>query len=487
VSRSLLARLAWRFGGLSERRTRREVLRSALAAAAGAAAGCATRTPAPRSGAPHVVVVGAGLAGLAAADECLRLGLDVAVLEARKRVGGRVLTLRDLVPGGAVEAGGEFVGANHPTWLAAASRFGLALNEVAEDEGSANPIVLDGRALSDAEAKALWTAIAPALRAFSEEASAVDADAPWTSARATELDRASLADRLASLELPPLARRLLSLQLTADNGVDPPMQSWLANLAMVKGGGCERFWTDSETFHCDGGNQQLAERLADAVGRERIRLDAAAASIDDGGSRVQVRTAHGDELEADAVILAAPPSVWRRIRVSPPLPPELAPQMGLALKHLAALRGRFWKARGLGPNAVTDGMATMTWDSTGGQPTEAACLTAFSGGSVVESCRRSWRERGADGYDVAMEAIYAGYREARVATRFLDWPSDPWTAAGYSFPAPGEVTTLGPRLAAGHGRIRFAGEHTCPAFVGYMEGALRSGIEAARRVAAAQS
>ena len=65
----------------------------------------------------------------------------------------------------------------------------------------------------------------------------------------------------------------------------------------------------------------------------------------------------------------------------------------------------------------------------------------------------------------------------------MDWPSDPWVKASYSFPAPGEVTTLGPLLqqAAG-GRIHLAGEHTCYAFVGYMEGALQSGARLARKL-----
>jgi monoamine oxidase len=70
--------------------------------------------------------------------------------------------------------------------------------------------------------------------------------------------------------------------------------------------------------------------------------------------------------------------------------------------------------------------------------------------------------------------------------RFMDWPSDPWVKGSYSFPAPGEVTTLGPQLQQPLARRVFlAGEHTCYAFVGYMEGALQSGARAARRIAEA--
>jgi monoamine oxidase len=66
----------------------------------------------------------------------------------------------------------------------------------------------------------------------------------------------------------------------------------------------------------------------------------------------------------------------------------------------------------------------------------------------------------------------------------MAWPDEPWTLAGYSFPAPGQVTTVGPLLAKGLGRLHFAGEHACYKFVGYMEGALSSGAAVAMKLAA---
>jgi monoamine oxidase len=66
----------------------------------------------------------------------------------------------------------------------------------------------------------------------------------------------------------------------------------------------------------------------------------------------------------------------------------------------------------------------------------------------------------------------------------MDWPGDAWTLAGYAFPAPGQVTSIGPTLREGLGRLHFAGEHTNFAFIGYMEGALGSGIAVASRIAA---
>ena len=79
--------------------------------------------------------------------------------------------------------------------------------------------------------------------------------------------------------------------------------------------------------------------------------------------------------------------------------------------------------------------------------------------------------------------MYKGIRASFVKGRFMDWPSDIWTQASYSFPAPGQVTTMGPVLWNANSRVRFAGEHTSYAFTGYMEGALHSGALVARAIA----
>jgi monoamine oxidase len=82
-----------------------------------------------------------------------------------------------------------------------------------------------------------------------------------------------------------------------------------------------------------------------------------------------------------------------------------------------------------------------------------------------------------------LEPVYRAIRPNFVKYRFMDWPSDPWSKASYSFPAPGQVTAQGPTLRQGIGRLHFAGEYTSYAFMGYMEGALNSGAAAAKRIA----
>ena len=82
-----------------------------------------------------------------------------------------------------------------------------------------------------------------------------------------------------------------------------------------------------------------------------------------------------------------------------------------------------------------------------------------------------------------LDALYPGILRHYQRGRFMNWNNEMWTGAGISFPAPGEVTTVGRALWRGRGRLHFAGEHACPGFVGYMEGALNSGVTLARRLA----
>ena len=86
-------------------------------------------------------------------------------------------------------------------------------------------------------------------------------------------------------------------------------------------------------------------------------------------------------------------------------------------------------------------------------------------------------------YLEALEPVFPGIGNHLVAAKFINWHDDPFARGSYSFPAPGQVTSIGPILQKGLGRLHFAGEHCCPAFVGYMEGALQSSVRLARRLA----
>lgn len=469
------------------RPSRREALRAALAAAGGLL--CFEQSAATRQTRrlPRVAVIGAGFAGLACADELATAGYDVTVLEARDRVGGRVVTYHDLAAGKTVEGGGELVGPNQPTWMAYARRFDLKFTDLAWNPSDV--IVLDGQPLAAAEARLAWNEMRRALEQLNAQAEPIDAFQPWHGSRATELDRQSLDDWIRGLDVGERCRRLIELQMTGINGLIPAWQSFLGVLAIVRGGGLRKFWDETDTLHCIGGTQQLADRLAASLtqtcGTAGLRLKTAVHALRCKSDHVRVELSDRSTLEVDDVVLTAPPTTWNKTVFDPSLPPNLVVPLAASTKFLAVYPSALWKTLERQPNAISDGAVQLTWETTAGQGEDGPhALVAFAGGRSADECR-GWSIAERDSrFRAALEELYPGSRAAITHGRFVDWVADPWAKGTYSFPAPGQVTTVGPLLERGHAdHVHFAGEHTCYAFTGWMEGALNSGVRLARRLA----
>jgi monoamine oxidase len=490
MSRSFFARLNQRYGRRIDAVTRRGFLRATLAASAGLmlsnTVGCesAGKPVGPKAGAGRIAVIGAGVAGLSCAYELASAGYDVTVLDPRSRVGGRVFSSSTFIEGKNVELGGELIGSNHPMWVAYAKKFGLEFLDVTEDEKLEAPLVFEGKVIESKEGEKLWEELDAALNTLNAAAEPIDADEPWKAPGAAMLDKQTLAHWHAKVDCSDLCRRALKAQLSSDNAVELDKQSYLAMLTGIKGGGGEKYWTESEVYRCKGGNQQVALKLAEAIGKERILLKTAAKTVTETDKGVTITCDNGKVILADEVVLAAPPSVWEKIAFTPPLPVSLRTQMGTAVKHLSSLKKRFWKDNGLAPDSLSDGDVSQTWDGTDNQlEGDAAGMVAFSGGDAAVRARTPKEDARTAAYKQQLETRYAGYGENVVKTIFMDWPGDPNTMAGYSFPAPGDITRAGPMLRAGRGKVQFAGEHTCYKFAGYMEGGLSSGAELAKRIA----
>lgn len=490
MSLSLFPRLARRFGKPMDELTRRDVLRASIAAGAGLLLSSRMTWAQERRGGKRVVVIGAGFAGLAAAHELIAAGYDVSVVEARKRLGGRVLTFTDWLSGRVIEGGAELIGDNHPAWQAYAERFKLKMLPMTDDEELSYPVYLDGKLLSDEEAEQVYEELEALQTKMSGDAERINADEPWDSPDAQSLDRRSLADWITAAEGSALVKKAMTVEWTANSGVPTARQSYLGFLATIKGGTVndinKDYWNLTETCRCEGGNQQLAAKLADAIGAARIQLGLAVTGIQVNAGGCKVRCADDRTYECDDVVLATPPGTWKKIKIEPGLPDAIKPQMGVNVKYLANVKKRFWLDRKLSQYALADlDVVNMTWDATDAQEgDENICLTSFSGGPTAEAARAK-PEGGRDAaYKADLEKVLPGFGENFVQSRFMDWPGEAWTQAGYSFPAPGEVTTVGPLLRKGHGgRLHFAGEHTCYKFAGYMEGGLHSGISVAARIA----
>ena len=449
---------------------------------------------------PRVAIVGGGLAGLMAACELVDY-CDVTVFEARDRFGGRVWSRPR--SSGLVEAGGELLGYNHPIWLNLAKEFELGLSVITSDSNFdaldlEMPLYLDGKKRSDRTLLHVFEEMTDAFNSMSRRAEGIDPQKPWRATNAEKLDQRPLSDWIANLNCSRLTKIAIEEQFTNDAGQTTDQQSFLANLAVVKGGALPKqrnaFFTQTETLRCSEGNDALAKRLADKThergGKAHISTPVHAIHIDEDHVIVE---AEGNEPKVvDYVILAIPPSLWPAaenptIAITPELPRDYYVTMGKAVKYLSPLKRRFWIKDGLAPTATSNQFG-VTWEGTDNQiaaPGSDVELNLFAGGPVAQDALNQLEAGGTTAVDqfyrARIGAVYPGYAASlSKPPDFMAWPHDPWTRAGYSCPAPGEVCRAGPLLAkAFHKRLFFAGEHTCFAYFGYMEGALQSGKRAA--------
>lgn len=487
MSRDLYAQLQRRFGPWPGAVNRRQALQAALAAGGGLLATSLARAEPRPANLPKVIVVGAGFAGLACADELAAAGYPVTVVEARDRVGGRVRTFTDMIPGKTVEGGGELVGPNQPAWMAYGKRFGLKFEPM--PDVPTDVIVLGEKVLAPDKARGLWEQMRSALRRLNALAEPIPAHQPWQAARAKALDAQSLDSWITRLDEDDLCKQAMTIQLSAINGIATSWQSLLGMLAVVRGGGLDKFWDETDTMHCVGGTQQLATKLAESLtvarGQSALQLKQPVQAIRISPQRVVVVLADGRRLEADEVVLAVPVSTYNKITFDPPLPAEVMLQMAATTKYLAICRQRHWANLKRSPNAMSDGPVQLTWETTAGQGDAGDhALVALAGGASADECRSWPPEKRESRFREILERFYPGIATQLRPGRFMDWLVDPWSRGTYSFPAPGQVTTAGPVLAKPHHeRLHFAGEHTCFAFTGWMEGALDSGVRVARRLA----
>jgi len=462
----------------------------------------AFRAVAAASQRPHVIIVGAGFAGLMAAY-ALRGRCNVTVFEARDRLGGRVWSRP--MSSGIIEAGGELIGYDHPLWLELATKFDLGFSVLSTDTSFESlhlemPLYLDGTRLTEPQMKVVYDEMEAAFDSMSKQATAVhDPYQPWLAKHAVELDNMPLSKWIAGLDCTHLTRLAMEQQFSNDGGTPTDKQSYLGNLAVVAGGAIcgarNDFFNNTETLRCSEGNQTLATRLADAIGIDNIHLSTPVSAIHVGEGKVSVEPKAGPAVIADYAILAIPPNLWpgnptAKIAIDPVLPRAYHITMGTAVKYLSPLKRRFWISDGLSPSSTSNQFG-VTWEGTDNQIAAAGTdveLSLFSGGAAAHAALAAFKSGGQAAvrafYEPLIGKVYSGYAaNCSQPPSFIPWPDDEWTAGGYSCPAPGEVCTAGPLLNEGfHKRLFFAGEHTCPAYYGYMEGALQSGRTAASTI-----
>jgi len=444
-----------------------------------------------------VVVVGAGLAGLAAARALVAAGREVVVLEGRDRVGGR--TLNERVGEGdtdVVELGGQWVGPTQTRLLALARELDVPTfptHVTGESLFAWGGTVRRYRGTIPRINPAVLADVGQAMVRLNRMARTVPREAPWAARKAARWDAQTAATWMARNLATRGGRAILQMAMEGVWAADPSEPSLLHVLFYINSAGSIEALTDTEggaqQDRFAGGSQLLSIRMARALGEERVVLGAVVRAVEQDAAGVTVRA--GDvAVRARHAIVAIPVPLTARIAWSPAMPharDALTQRMamGSVVKCMAIYDEPFWRADGLSGTATdADGPVKVMFDNTPPAGRPGVLLGFFEGRAAQDAMRITQDERRAQ-VTRGLARLF-GPRAAK-PERYVDqaWGQEELSRGCYgAYLPPGGWTGFGPALRAPVGRVHWAGAETATVWNGYMDGAVRSGDAAAQAVLA---
>lgn len=446
----------------------------------------------------NIVVVGAGYSGLAAAYCLVKRGVDVTVIEARHRVGGR--TLECFVDKGMrLELGGEYIASEHtrlralademqlelfPTWSEGDNFLSLA-HQVARYR-STPADCLTTQLRQPPEVKREIETTLHELEAMFVE---VPAEAPWKCVHLEEWDSLTFQSWLDSKLQTWQAKKFFRFMVNQGLATEPTQISMLQMLWSLKTSHGIPTWTlgHSQLYRLRGGTQLLAEKIAERLG-DRLICGTPVTAIDYSDGDVHIHTQQ-HTYRAGAAIICMPPQLIGSLTFTPPLTADLyrtfaAFQTGTVVKVQAVYHTPFWRDRGWSGNGIAfGGPQTFTYDNSSPDGAPGVLL-----GFITARRATTWSRKPDDvrKNDVlkAWEEVFGPEILDPLEYLETDWTRDPYSRGGYSchFP-PGLWHELGPSLDSTHmphcSRLFWAASDLAKDWNGYLEGAIAAGEQAA--------
>jgi monoamine oxidase len=505
--------------------SRRTFVGSAVAVGAGLATGLSGSASAQRARfrgrrRVDVVVVGAGLAGLSAARALTAAGVDVLVLEARDRVGGRTLN-HALGNGKVVEVGGQWIGplpaqpgmgGFPPTpqakILALGQEVGIGTFKTYND---GDLLDFSNGTLSRYSGRIPFTNpglgnAAVALSQLDQMAMNVPLDAPYTASNAADWDSQTFETWMRQNFTPPnqppgtATNALVNLAVESVFAAEPRDLSLLAALFYIASAGSLENLINvaggAQDSRFIGGSQQISINVAHELGN-RVALSSPVRKITHKNRRVEVR---GDRFQVSArrVIVALPPHLAGRLVYAPTLAEldadgglrdQLTQRlpMGTTIKVQCIYATPFWRRQGLSGQVTSDtGPVKITFDNSPYPDSLPGVLMGFIEGEDG----RVWGQKTQAERRSGVVDSFVRYFGAPAAepTDYVEmvWAAEEFTGGCYGafFPT-GVWTSYGAVLRKPIGLLHWAGTETATAWNGYMDGAVQSGQRAATELLAA--
>ncbi|MGL5870791.1 MAG: flavin monoamine oxidase family protein [Xenococcaceae cyanobacterium] len=450
-----------------------------------------------KSKTPSVLIVGAGIAGLTAAYRLQKAGVAVDIVEARKRIGGRIYSLpRAAGTSITVELGGEFIDTNHVSIQKLAQELGLTVVDIKtiEEEFIEDTCFFNGNKIP---LEKLVNDFAPVAQQISKDLEAIADFESYKTAipAATALDSKSISEYLAGIpNTTETIRQLLEVAYTTQYGLEAQEQSCLNLIYLIgsQSGKFDIYGESDEHYTIEGGNAQIIGKLG-ALLQDLVKTETVLESIktlSDGRYLVSL-SSDGKTLDRkyERVLLTLPFSMLRQVDLKIDLPPakKLAIDTigyGTNSKLITSYQEKIWRDRyNSTANVFTDLGFQNTWESSLSRfAKEESLITNFTGGRQGISLATKTPEFHDRNFLAQIELVFPDISKVRKSDRkpiIAHWHDEEYSRGSYTCYKVGQWTQMYGVEGERVGNLFFAGEHCSQEFQGYMEGGCETGEAAA--------
>ena len=453
-------------------------------------AGCWNST----SSKPKIVIIGAGIAGLATAYQLKKAGIESTVYEATGRAGGRVLTVENAVVEGAyVDFGAEFIYSIHHDLLALAKELKVDLHDLQTDTLTSKAYFFEGKRMIEED---IVEALQPFAERIAKDVDSIPEDLHYNDAESFQhLDEQSISEYLKGIGMDGWLLRFFELAMEGEYAMESSEQSALNLLIMLSTPVAydehyHLFGNYHEVYKFKGGSQKFIDALEAQV-KDCVNTGWTLKELNKVENQFELTLKTSEKLQvvkADYVVLAIPFKVIPNVKMNFNFPGRKQQWIneagfGNAVKMAMGFKKRVWREQGFQGYTFSDQSETVFWDSSQLVNVEGGSLSFAGGGNSAEQfaslsyaeIKTKWLA-GADFIFPGLSAAYNGK-----ISKFV-WSVHPFAKGSYTSYKTGQWSKFAGVEAEPFGNILFAGEHCSIKHQGFMNGAAETGRKAAEEI-----
>lgn len=442
----------------------------------------------------RIAIIGGGIAGLSAAHYLKKAGIQsFTIYEADKRLGGRILTKKDIIHKNLrTEIGGEYIDSYHKDMFKLVKDYGLSMIDTFKEPLplKKDAFFFEGKHIELKQVIAEYQGIINKIR---KDKGSLDAD--LTNIDAQKLDNTSLAEYLEGLEASTWFNKLLNTAYLAEYGLDTAEQSSLNFINMIDTetpSAFNMYGESDERYKIKGGNNLLIDMMANAMGNY-VQTEMKLTAIYSVGKKFLMTFNERMNIEADIVIMTLPFTVLRDIEIQVDGMTEEKRQCimelgyGTNAKVMMGFNKRIWREKGyqgyLFNETIHNGWDNGLFQNAAQNNALEGGYTVFLGGADGLEVQRGFEQDSETKYLAELNKVFPGIdKDYNNRIVLGDWPQNPFVKASYACYKVGQWTTISGLEGEQIGNLYFAGEHCSEDSQGYMNGGAETGRVVAQNI-----